>query len=126
MKTNPSEELDVLKNAKTLIERAGWGQNAYSHKDQFRRNCNYCTVGAVIACLYDEMNCKYSSDGFFLRVNVCARIADAAGLQYPITNNMLAEGLVTRWNDDQMRTKEDVFAVIDRAIQTVEQEIRNL
>jgi len=102
-----SNEVAVkLAEAKQLIEN-GWCQHLFAIQ-QDKERFNYCVVGAMYATLdrgevFDKM------------VNA---FINANGL--PSSDYMMGKTTnITSWNDDKNRTKEEVLAAFDKAINYV-------
>lgn len=89
---------DVLKRAKERLETRGWVQGNF----ETARGC--CAVGAIIA------ETLHNNDAFYAAENA---LDEALGM-YAV--------LITEWNDDPSRTKEEVLSLFDKAI---ENELKN-
>lgn len=105
-----NETIEILKKARELI-RAGWAQETFSlHKQD---GICYCALGAI-----GPAAGGYPGDGVFVSDGpaypAVVVLATALG---PSVNPLTS---VTVWNDDPKRTQEDVIALYDRAIASLE------
>lgn len=94
--TEADVTLEVLKGAKKLLETKGWVKGEYVNKD------GYCLVGALSTSI--------------------SKVAKKLG-KYPEHHwGMALEQFIqspswASWNDHADRTKEEVLAVLDKAIE---------
>lgn len=100
--------IEILKEARRRIIEKGWSQGAL-YRDfkgepiifsKGRVICSFCTMGAVL----------FSSKG------MNSYYTDRA---LEVLERFVPDGLIPRWNDDPTRTKEEVIALFDRAIESV-------
>ena len=96
---------DVLIKARAVLVKKGWNQRSYAQDKDGNETfyaspeaCSFCAAGAVMAA---------TSNGGE-RNRAVARLVDLI----PWNN-------VTRWNDDQDRTKRQVLALYTRAIKAL-------
>ena len=96
-----------LIEARTLIEKKGWNKGHYAVDE---RNvtvevwepgvCAFCTMGAIYAVIDDAYNDDQARP-----------LVNALGFD--------CSGDVLLWNDDQLRTKDQVLARFDNAIKEI-------
>lgn len=94
MTTNTKE---VLLAAKALLQNVGWCQNAYTTYDKQYNPTAYCLSGAV-CCV----------DGAYFTIQ-----DEAISCLRSMLEN---KPLIVNWNDQPGRTKEEVLALLDKAI----------
>ena len=110
MSAAPTSVVDVLREARRLLEPEGaWGQGA--HVQRLGGRYCYCLSGALRVAAGD--NVIVDDEGPLL---------DHSGddwLYYRALDLVhdLAGGYVAPWNDDPERRKDEVLAVLDRAIE---------
>lgn len=90
--------IDILADAKRLIEEHGWCQEIMHHIDG-----RHCMVGAIL-CAAGET----PSDRWPFTRTVAAQAAEEVVQQY-----------LPSWNDKEGRTVEEVLAALDRAMEIV-------
>lgn len=94
-----------LAQAKQLIEE-GWCQNLFAIPQDTER-FSYCVIGAMYATLE-----QHRGEVFDKMVDA---FIEANGL--PSSDYIICKTTnITSWNDDKARTKEEVLAAFDKAI----------
>lgn len=95
---------ELLVAARSLIANVGWCQNDYKKHDIWFDVTGYCSIGALV---YGN-DSKSSSNLYELAE---ARLMQAIGLTETTTRDLIG------WNDAPERTKEEVIAAFDKAIE---------
>ncbi len=99
--------VNLLTGMKKELETRGWGQRSFKSKATGK----VCLVGSA----YSYLN--YS----FLDGKINWGVEDPWVLVYDILRTYLPNtintiGIITNWNDERNRTKEDVINLLDKAI----------
>lgn len=100
--------IDLLSKARAVVQ-AGWVQGSYYEAG------NYCAVGALGRAAH-MTGIGFSSDPLYIRGTarrVLSKVVD------PKSYNKRPHSVITNWNDTRGRTKEQILAGFDRAIERV-------
>lgn len=121
---------DILVAAKALIEEKGWAQGYFAY-DQYRDKVSpwqynaesFCTVGALIrvsgALRYAAAHSEETKD---LSASEKMALIDAVDRNASLAKCAVIKAIgpgtiaIPTWNDDPIRTKQDVLDVFDLAI----------
>lgn len=114
------EAIAFLKDVKGILERDGWIQNRFrvDKEDETPVNpAGLCLSGAFYEVLYriqDRRSTCNAGSAAYLKAIVALRnaIKERTDLSEHLVRNT---ALVIRWNDEEGRTKEDIFDVIEKA-----------
>lgn len=93
------KDSEVLECAIEMLVEEGWIQGTY-----YRDGEGYCSVGAVAACLYGAPCYPYT--------DLARSLLRAAGFPNPEMVNR-----PTGWQDATGRTKEEVIAALQKAVE---------
>lgn len=104
--TEESETLRILKGARELI-KTGWCQLKYEHHDHF------CLMGALQKTAFDEtgpddLDAIYHPS-YRAFEKALSALCDAVNVETP--------DRLTDWNDEGIRTKDEVVVAFDKAIE---------
>ena len=106
-------DAEVLQHAAGVIERDGWTRGTYRDDDG-----RVCLAGAIGVAL-TELKPILGSDPLWLAEVHEERYGDllwpVIEEQYPEWCAIYEAGPITRWNDDELRTKEEVVAILEKA-----------
>lgn len=118
--------VSVLKLGRELIE-AGWTQGVFArdaegepldpYEQKGRPTC-YCTIGAVDRAVF-EYRQGDASEGRYRALKAIQRAVLTNHRDLYPGRMILRNLLVGEWNDAEDRTKEEVLAVYDKAIEIV-------
>lgn len=92
----------ILVNAKKLLEKVGWVQGTYT-KFENDTIIGHCAAGAIFNA-FNALDLPTSDPLYQAR----QRFNQVVGI---------SADAISRWNDQPTRTKEEVLAAFDRAIQ---------
>ena len=113
-----SQLLEDLKEVRRLIAEVGWTQGA-SAKLACGVRVSPCAKEAACFCL-DGAVSRATNYGFFRKSeNRLRYTAAATALLCALLPPDLGRTSYVEWNDRPGRTKEDVLALIDRAIEAI-------
>ena len=117
--------VELLKTARDHIAK-GWCQRAFARtaegigvRSHNPNACSFCTLGAIYAVVdVLPVSIRYYdlcalSDAVTNALNVAIKKSGTKGIPYSTQNSES----IARWNDYPERTKEEVLAVYDSAIQ---------
>jgi hypothetical protein len=102
--------VEILRGAREVLERNGWNQGWFFRDDDPGANPAECAV-----CLRGALNLSAGAEH--------PGSPAACGDALMAVNDALPErwrGLIAGWNDERGRTVEEVYALLDRAIELAE------
>lgn len=110
---------ELLAKAKELLEKYGWTQRDYG--GAFLSECiePMCAVGAIRQAAGQTGDTGYFKDPEVLKAfdQLVRSVCGNAELKLGRNNDEFNESLILIWNDHESRTKEEVLAAFDRAIE---------
>lgn len=104
-------EIDILRTAKNYIEQYGWIQGESGNKES-----GFCSLGAADRAGIDIFSEKQGTDDLFSWVLPWGVMEKAANCLDDEARNRGAISIV-RYNDAPGRTKQDIIAVFNMAIE---------
>jgi hypothetical protein len=101
----------ILTHARNLVDN-GWIKGDFRNSD---KTC-FCAYGAII----EALRVNYDPEEYYdSEMNLVCR-ALVKVIRYPCIMNV--QSMITEYNDESDTTKEDVLAMFDLAIESVEEE----
>lgn len=102
--------LQVLQTARKFLDDYGWIQGDYGHED-----IGFCAIGAIWTAVW-----KFFPRGTGEQRERGGRLAGRAAKQLKDSIAWPFSSTLASWNDEPGRTKEEVLALFDSAIATLE------